>query len=146
MTTLADVLLAPERRDLIVSRTAAWVEQYVAKRPGLRGLTLKAGLAALKAARPDALPRGVARLLPEFAVALEPLYRRFRASGERNFSHFLAAHSDDATAALIAVADARAAATSHRALASGYRRMRGTFEAELHTLLPELAKMLSRYV
>jgi hypothetical protein len=142
MTTLADILLAPGRREAVIGRTAEWIERYVAERAGLRGLTLKAGLAALKAARHDALPRGVAVMLPEFARALEPVYQAFRASKERDFSRYLAQHSEDATQALMAVTDARAAATSYRTLASGYRRMRGTIEHELHTLVPEIAKML----
>jgi hypothetical protein len=144
MTTLAEILLAPARRDEAIARTAEWVEAYVAQRPGLRGLTLKASLAALKAARPDALERGVARMLPEFAVALEPSYQRFVKSKERDFPEYLARHADDAVHALMQVADARAASTPHRTLASGYKRVRGTFEHELYTLLPDLAKMLSR--
>ena len=146
MTTLAEILLAPARRDALVRKTASWIERYVAERSGLRGMALRAGLSAVQAARPDVVPRAVARLLPEFAVALEPLWQRSRASGERDFSAFLRQHADEATAALMAVADARVAASSHHALARGYRGLRGTLEKELAGLLPDVARMIGQSV
>lgn len=146
MTTLAEILLAPERRDRLMRQTAEWIERYVHEKPGLRGMALRAGLAAAKSARHDAVERAVARLLPEFADALEPFYQRFLASGEKDFSAFLRGHAADASEALMGVADQRVAASPHRALAAGYRRLRGTLEHELEGLLPDIASMLARAI
>jgi hypothetical protein len=143
MTTLADILLAPGRREALVRKTATWVERHVERTSGLRGMALKTGLSAVRSARPDAVERTVDRLLPEFARALEPMFADFRAGGGRDFGAYLAQHRDEATGALMAVADARAAASSHRALAAGYRRLRGTLESELRGLLPEIARMMA---
>ena len=144
MTTLADLLLAPARRDALIARIAQWIEDYVARLPGLRGMALRAGLAAAQAARPDAVPRGVRRLLPDFAAALEPFWQRFRASGERDFGEYLRRHAPEASAAMMAEVDARMAGTSHRALAAAYRRLRGTLAAELERQLPDVARMIGR--
>ena len=148
MTTLADVLLAPERRDALIARTAQWVDEYVGALAGLRGMALRAGLAAARAVRPDAVERGVTRLLPEFAAALEPFWQDFRASGRasggRDFGAYLRQHAAPASAAMMARVDARMAGTSHRALAAAYRRLRGTLAAELERTLPDVARMLGR--
>jgi hypothetical protein len=144
MTTLAEVLLAPARRDALVPQTAAWVERYVHDSPGLRGVALKAGLAAAKAARPDAVPRAVTRLLPEFAVALEPFWQRHRAEGGRDFAEYLRRHAREATDAMMAATDVRIAASPNRALHSGYKRLRGTLASELEKLLPDIARMIGQ--
>jgi hypothetical protein len=76
MTTLADVLLAPARREALIADLVALVEKHVAGRSGLRGVTLRAGLGAVRRKLPDAIPRTVTRLLPDLVAALEPLHAR----------------------------------------------------------------------
>lgn len=144
MTTLRELLLGGERRDAAVRDMADWVERFVADKSGLRGMALRAGLGAAKSARPDIVPRAVARLLPEFADALEPLWQRFGKSGEKDFGAFLERHAAEARSAIMGVADARVAASHNRALHSGYKGLRGTLEKELDTLLPGIARMLGR--
>lgn len=147
MTTLADILLAPGKREALEKRTADWVEKHVASLGGLKGLTLKASLGALQRARPDIVPKAVHRLLPEFFAALEPLFREFKAEygpdlKGKDFGTYLVQHRERAVQELMIVADARAAATGHRAITSTYRRIRGMLEGELHSMLPALAKMM----
>lgn len=146
MTTLAQLLLAPDRHDALVARTSAWVERYVHESHGLRGTALKAGLAAARAARPDAVERAVNRLLPEFAEALEPYWQKFRASGEKDFSAYLKRHARGAAAAMMERTDARIAASPNKTLHAGYRRLRGTLAAELEKMLPDIARMIGKTV
>lgn len=144
MTTLADILLAPERRDALITNIASWIERYVHESHGLRGMALKAGLSAAKAARHDAVERAVTRLLPEFANALEPFHQRFLATGERNFADYLRRHAKEASAEMMAVTDVRIAASPNRTLHAGYKRLRGTLASELEKLLPDIARMIGR--
>lgn len=144
MTTLADLLLAPDRQPQLVARTSEWVERYVHDSGGLRGMALKTGLAAAKAARPDAVQRAVRRLLPEFTRALEPYWQRFRASGEQDFAAFLRRHAQPASADMMAAVDARIAGSPNRTLHAGYKRLRGTLAAELEKLLPDIARMIGK--
>lgn len=147
MTTLSELLLAPGRREPLEKRTAAWVEKHVASLGGIKGLTLKAALGALQRARPDIVPKAVHRLLPEFFGALEPLFREFKAAhgGDprgHDFGAYLVTHRERAVEALMVVADARAAATQHKAITTTYKRIRGMLEGELRSMLPALAKMM----
>lgn len=146
MPTLSEILLDPQHRDAIIADCIMRVEARVAHATGLKGLGLRAGLAAIKKARPDAVPRAVTRMLPEFVAALDPLYQRFRASGEPDFSRYLKRHSAEAREALMKITDERADATSHTALASGYRRLRGILAAELEEMLPDLMRGLSKHL
>jgi hypothetical protein len=142
MPTLADALLAEGRREKTIARVVADLEAHVARLSGLRGIALRAGLAAIKAVRPDALPLSVSRLLPPCVAAMEPLYQKARAEGTK-FNVFLARHTDEATETLMAVIDARAESSQHQALRALHRRLRGSIESEMRDALPDFAAALS---
>jgi hypothetical protein len=126
MTTLADTLLAPPRRDALIADLVALVERHVHERPGLRGVTLRAGMAAVKRRLPDAIPRTVTRLLPDLAAALgegRPL----------------------TVATLMGIADARVERSTHAAVKSFYATFRATAEREAEDIVPKLARVLAKY-
>lgn len=99
-----------------------------------------------KTAVPDAIPRVVRKLLPDFAVALEPLHQQFLQSGDRDFSLFLRKNSAPATAALIGVLDHRVGASSNETVKMAYSKLRGSINDEMAAVLPELAKTISGYM
>ncbi|MBI2384246.1 MAG: hypothetical protein HYV18_09280 [Gammaproteobacteria bacterium] len=146
MPTLADQLLAPHHRDEFVADCVKLVETQVSRLSGLRGMSLRTGLAMLKSARPDVLPRAVARLLPEFVQALEPLYQKFRCSTAGDFKAFMQRHAADAIDALLAVTDTRMGASQNAVAKSFYARFRHSAEAELEQALPALAGLMRIYL
>ncbi len=91
MPALADIVLTMQGKDALVSDCVQLVENRVARRGGLRGITLKTGLAVIKAARPDIVQRAVRRLLPEFVASLEPLYQELSGLGRNRFRAISAA-------------------------------------------------------
>ncbi len=147
MKTLADILGAPQHRDAVIADVVKLVEAQVANRRGLSGLSLRTALGVVRAARPDPLQRAVARLLPQFAAALEPLYQRFRSGREdRDFSVFLQKNADAATAALLATADARVEGLANASLKSVYARFRGLGETEVRASVAPLSKLIRGYL
>lgn len=140
------MLLAPPRRDAVVADCVKRLEAHVAQRPGLKGIGLRAALSAVKAIRPDVVPKVVTRLLPDYLDTLEPLHRRFRAGGERDFSRFLDAHLDEAVGAVLAVTDRRAQDVRQASLKAAYARVRGLIDPELRAFLPHLGTALSPYL
>ena len=143
MKTLADVLLAAPQRDAVVKETVSLIESHVGSLSGLRGMSLKTGLAMVKTAKPGILGRAVQRLLPEFVQALDPLYREFRESGDDgDFAAWLKKHSGRATAALLQVADTRIEQASPMAR-NAYAKFRGSAESEIAAALPGLARVIS---
>lgn len=141
MKTLADILLTAPQRDAVVEETVRLIESHVGNLSGLRGMSLKTGLAMVKAAKPGIIGRAVQRLLPEFVAALDPLYLEFRKTGGSDFAAYLWQHSGRATTALLQVADARVEQASPVAR-SAYAKFRPSAEAEVAAALPGLAKLI----
>lgn len=145
MDSLPDILVGSPQHEAVIEDAAKLVEQHVARRGGLRGITLKTGLGMVRAARPDILTRAVRRLLPEFAEALDPLYQEFRGAGGSDFGAYVQRHGARASSALLAVTDTRVGQASSLVQAA-YARLRALAESELETALPALAALLGRHV
>lgn len=147
MKTLADILGAPQHEQAVIADVTQLIETQVARRSGLTGMSLRTALGLARAARPDLLPRAVRRLLPDFARALEPLYQAFRQNREdRDFSVFLQKHTSEAVAALLTVADQRAAQASSGALQKTYARLRPMAEREVTAAIEPLSKLIRGYL
>jgi hypothetical protein len=146
MPTLSDILLADHQRESVAADCANVIEQHLNGLRSLRGLALKGGLAMFKTAIPDAIPRVVRRLLPDFTVALEPLYQQFRQTPGGDFSVFLRKRSEETVEALTAVIDERVAGSSNEAVKAAYTKLRSSLRGELEAVLPALTKTISGYL
>ncbi|HEY1076067.1 MAG TPA: hypothetical protein VGE51_05210 [Fontimonas sp.] len=142
---LADVLLAPPQRDAVIAETVQLIESRISRIGGLKGISLKTGLAMVKAAKPGIMQRATQRLLPEFIAALDPLYQSFRSSAERDFSAFLRRHDRQVTAALLTIADARVRQASP-GVQSSYSKFRSLAEDEVRAAVPDLAKLIRAHL
>lgn len=149
MPRLLDVLWAEPVRDRFVADGARLIESHVAARGGLKGVALRTGFAVLKSLKPDAVPRALRALTPEFAAALDPLYQEYLRAGARgsggDFTGFMQQRAERAAAALLQVSDARAQASGNAALRSLYARLRPGAIAEVQAVLPRLADLIGRY-
>lgn len=143
---LADILLAPHRRQAVISDCVQLIESHVDQRGGLKGMALKTGLAVLKKAKPGLLERATTLLLPEFATALEPLYSQFRSGADDDFGRYLQVHALQAAQALLQVADARVDESDSATVRSTYARMRGGAEAEVLAVMPGLSVLIGRHL
>lgn len=145
MQTLEQILLAGPDKDVVIAGFVQLVEEHAARRGGLKGMGLRAGLKMLKAAKPGILDRATARLLPEFLQALEPLYQTFRKAKETDFAAFLQRNEKTAATALVAVADRRAAAASP-AVKSYYDKFRGSAGEDVQQLIPPLGRLIDQHL
>jgi hypothetical protein len=146
MQPLADILLAPPRKRAVVADLAQLIEDQIATIRGLRGMSLKAGLAMLKRAAPDVLPRAVGRFLPEFVETMEPLYRRHRESDSGDFGAFLRTHADEATGAMLSRADQRMHVSSNATARGYWQKFRGLAQDEVRRAVPALGEILDRHL
>lgn len=142
---LADVLLAPQQRDAVIADTVQLIESRISGIGGLKGISLKTGLAMVKAAKPGIMVKATQRLLPEFIAALDPLYQSFLNSAERDFSAFLRKHDRQVTTALLSIADARVRQASP-GIQSSYGKFRKLAEDEVKAAVPDLAKLIRGYL
>ncbi len=135
MTGLTELLLAPERREQVVSALEETVIAQVNSTSGLSGVALRTALAAVRKLSPDLVRRAVAGMLPDIASQLEPFWA---ARGGQSFAAYLPTRSDEAADALLAVADERATRPSHAAVARIYGTVRPKAKAQVTGALPAL--------
>ena len=114
-----------------------------ATKSGLGGAAVKAGYAAVKRLGGNFVTRATDRLLPQFAGALDPFWET---KGEQPFGTHLAARSDAAADALLAVTDTRAAKTSHSSAAKVYGSLRSKAKGHVVAALPRLGAAVERLV
>lgn len=146
MKTLTETLLAAHHRDEFLDDVVALIETHVARLPGLKGLSFKAGLVAANRAVPDVIQRGTRRLMPQFLDAIEPLHQEFRTSGTGDFSVFFGRNADRAAELLLSVSDARLAQSQNATAQSFYKTFRGYVSRELSSAMPAFGKLIRNYL
>jgi hypothetical protein len=139
-------LLEDPRRDAVIADVVAAVERHAEQRKGLRGVTLRAGLAWVRGKLPDAIPRTVTRLLPDLVAALEPLHERSLARDGADFARYLKQNPAVVGETMMGIADARVERSTNVALKAFYARFRGTAEHEAEGLVPALADALAKHL
>ena len=146
MASLPDLLLADHHREELINDCTQLVERFVSKRSGLKGLAYKAALSTANSAKPNFLRNAMRKLIPEFAVALDPLYQEFSQSSAGDFSVYLQKHSERAIPAMLGVADARVARTDHKSLQALDNKLRKGVESDMHAIFPDLSRVLTTYL
>lgn len=143
--SLSKKLLAKPVRKAVIADLVQVVDQEVADKKGISGTAVKAGYAAGKKVMPNLTERAVTRMLPDFARAFDPFWDDFRASGAGDFGLYLADHGPAAAEALLAVTDAKIAATSREGLKRAYRPLRGKAVEHVRAALPRLGVVLQKH-
>lgn len=143
--TLSSQLLAKKNRPAVVTELVGVVREEVAAKKGVSGAALKAGYKTARKMMPDLERKAVRRLLPDAAAALDPFWDAFVAEGGADFGAYLAGHETEVSAALLAITDARAEATSKDALKKVYRALRGKADVHVQAALPRLGAALQKH-
>lgn len=140
---LTDILDHPDRKQRFIAGGARLVDAEVARKSGLAGMALKAGLATIKRVRPDIVEGLLEMLLPRFAPVLEPHFQAAQASGD--VAGYFAAHADLVADAMLSVTDERAAHARNALLKKTYQGLRG--QARTHTVeaIPGVGRLLARF-
>jgi hypothetical protein len=143
--TLSKQLLAKKNRPAVVADLVQVVHQEVADKKGVSGVALKAGYGTAKKVVPNLVERVVQRLLPDFAVALDPFWKEFVSKGDKDFGVYLAAEGPAAAAALLAVTDAKVGASSRESIKKPYWALRGKADGHVQAALPRLGVTRQRH-
>lgn len=146
MKSLSDILLAPEKKDAAIADLARLLEGALANRGGLTGMALKTGLAMLKSGRPDVLERGAARMLPEFAAQLQPLFERFQKEGGSDFTGFLKKNSGETATVLARTIDQLMSTSQNATAKSLYAKFRGGADKDIAAMVPEVGRLVQKYL
>lgn len=144
--TLTDTLLRDGRRDALIEDLSTVVDQEVADKNGASGAILKTAFAAAKKMRPGLVHGALNRMLDDFVVALDPLYRDYRTSGAGpDFGAYLTGRPGEAANALLAVTDNRAERTSMESLRKAYKKLRPSAQKNVEEALPRLGSVIEKH-
>lgn len=143
MATLPEALLNPDRRPQVVADLVSVIDAEVKDKKGIGGIAVKGGYAAVRKISPTIAASATDRMLPDFASALQPFWADF--SGTGDFGDYLAGRSGEVSDALLAVTDARAAATDREPLKRAYNGLRGKAKSHVEQALPRLGRVVQRH-
>lgn len=144
MSSLTDVLTAPEKKATVIDDCLALIDAEVADKGGLSGLAIKAGYGVVKGIRPGFIKHVVTDLLPDFAGALDPIWQDAKKDGKATPDYF-SANATRVADALLAITDAKAQNAKSGAVKTTYEKLRGTAKKNVEAAVPRLGKMVEKH-
>ncbi len=149
MKNLKVMIEDPKIYENIMADSLHVLDQEVAKRSGLAGLTIKGGYKLLRGVQQGRLLKTiVAVLIPDFIERLDPYYSRFqkKAGKGTTWTDFLRPDFDTIADEFLKITDSKAKESSNRAIRSTYEKLRPKAKKEVLVSLPALTKMMEKYI
>ena len=144
MPSLPETLTSPAKKTQVVDDCCTVIDSEVSDKGGLSGIAIKAGYAAVKGIKPGFVRSVVHDLLPEFAVALDPLFQEAKTKAVPVSSHF-SSNAPRVADALLAITDAKAQRSKSGVVKGTYDRLRGTAKKNVEAAVPRLGKLVEKH-
>jgi hypothetical protein len=145
VATLHEILLAPEIRPHVVDDCNALIEREVSEKSGISGTAVKLAYKTANTFASGHVRKMVGTLLPGMADNLQPFWADFNASGGADFGDYLTKRGDEVAEAMLAVTDARAAASGRPVIVKAYRSVRGSAGKHIKAALPQVGDLVISY-
>lgn len=145
MASLTEVLADSAKKAAIIDDCLDLLDAEVKDKGGLSGLAVKAGYGAVKGIRPGFLRQAVTDLLPDFAAAIDPIWKDGKAAGKPTPEYFVA-NGPRVADALLAITDAKAQKAKSGLVKSTYEKLRGTAKKNVEQAVPRLGKLVEKHV
>jgi uncharacterized protein DUF6918 len=143
--TLHEILLAPEIKPQVIADCNALIEEEVRGKSGVSGTAVKLAYKTASTFAPGHVRKMVGTLLPGMADNLQPYWADFLVSGGSDFGDYLAKHGEEVAEAMLAVTDARAAASGRPVIVRAYRSVRGGAAKHIQAALPQVGALVLKY-
>lgn len=143
--TLQQTLLAPQTQPEVVADCFLLIDQQVSEMSGISGTAVKLAYKTVNTFMPGHVRFMVAKLLPDMVGKLEPYWADFSASGGSAFGDYLAKRGEEVSQDLLAVTDARAAASGRPTIIKAYRTVRGGAARHIQSALPRVGDLVHKY-
>jgi hypothetical protein len=143
--TLQQALLAPHTRPEVVADCFLLIDQEVSEMSGISGSAVKLAYKTVNVFMPGHVRNMVAKLLPEMVGKLEPYWADFSTSGGAAFGDYLAKRGGEVSQDLLAVTDARAAASGRPTIIKAYGTVRGGAARHIQAALPRVGDLVHKY-
>lgn len=144
MPSLPETLNSETKKKQVVDDCCQVIDAEVADKGGLSGFAIKAGYAAIKGVKPGFVRNVVHDLLPEFSVALDPLFQEASAKSVAVSAHFNA-NAARVADALLAITDGKAKRSTSGVVKGTYEKLRGTAKKNVEAAVPRLGKLVEKH-
>jgi hypothetical protein len=145
MTTLPEILLAPENKPHVIDDCQTLIDQEVAAKGGVSGTAVKLAYKTANTFASGYIRGMLEVLVPEMVVKLEPFWAGFSTSGAGDFGDYLVKHGDEVSEALLSVTDAHAEVSTRPTILKAYRAVRGGAPKHIIAALPALGALVQKY-
>ena len=144
MATLPETLTNPAKKNQVIDDCCGVIDLEVADKGGLSGFAIKAGYKVIQGVKPGFVKNVVADLLPEFSVALDPIFQEAKTKGVPVGSHF-STNASRVADALLAITDEKAKRSSSGVVKGTYEKLRGTAKKNVESAVPRLGKLVEKH-
>jgi hypothetical protein len=144
MPNLTETLTAEVKKNAVVDDCLALIDAEVADKGGLTGLAIKAGYKTIQGIKPGFVRQVVVDLLPEFALALDPLYEEARSQGRGVRTHF-DTNATRVADALLGITDEKAKRSKSGMVKATYEKLRGSAKKNVEAAVPRLSAMIEKH-
>lgn len=142
--SLVEAMKDEAKREAIIKDCLVLVDEEVAAKSGISGFAVKTGYGAVKGVKPGFVQEVIQKLLPEWAVKLDPIWQEGVKKGkpvahmEGNASHV----ADE----LLSVTDAKIGGAKSGVVKKTYSTLRGSAKKNVEVAVPRLAKLMEKHV
>src|ERR1700679_3729745 len=144
MPNLPEALASEAKRSVVADDCLALIDAEVADKGGFTGLAIKAGYRTVQGIKPGFVRQVVTDLLPEFAIALDPIYQEARSGGQTVRDHF-ASNSGRVAEALLTITDDKAKRSKSGMVKGTYEKLRGSAKKNVEAAVPRRAAMIEKH-
>lgn len=144
MPSLTDALGDEAKKKTIIDDCLDLLDAEVGDKGGFSGLAIKAGYSAVKGIRPGFLRQVVTDLVPEFATALDPMWKEAKDAGKPT-PEFFTSNSGRVADSLLAITDAKAKRAKSGLVKKTYEKLRGTAKSNVEQAMPRLGKLVEKH-
>ena len=145
VATLQEILLAPDTRPKVIADCYTLIDQEVSEKSGVSGTAVKLAYKTVNTFMPGHIRNMVESLLPEMLAKLEPYWSDFNTSGGSEFGDFLSKRGEQVSEDLLAVTDARAAASGRPTIIKAYGTVRGSAVKHVEAALPRAGDLVMKH-
>jgi len=144
MPTLTEALTGANTKSAVIEDCLSLIDAEVADKGGLTGLAIKAGYRTVQGIKPGFVRQVVTDLLPDFALALEPLHQQAKANGKGVREYFIA-NGTRVADALLTITDEKARRSKSGMVKGTYEKLRGSAKKNVEAAVPRIAAMIEKH-
>jgi hypothetical protein len=144
MPNLTEALASESKKSAVADDCLALIDAEVADKGGFTGFAIKAGYRTVQGIKPGFVRQVVTDLLPDFALALEPLYQEAKTAGHGVPEHFNA-NAPRVADALLSITDEKAKRAKSGMVKGTYDKLRGSAKKNVEAAVPRLAAMIEKH-